>query len=107
MENLTGLTAQEVLEKYALDLFHHLQTQGVHLLLERALKGETVYSPDTPFYIPKTERTGWVIGTYSPHVAANGEIIGVVGTIRDITEYKQVEKSCGRARTSSVSCSKT
>jgi two-component system, cell cycle sensor histidine kinase and response regulator CckA len=92
MEDVTGLKAQEVLEKYALDLFPHLQTHGVRLLLARALKGETVYSPDTPYYIPKTERTGWVIGTYSPQVATDGEIVGVVGIIRDITERKRAEE---------------
>ena len=92
MESLTGLPASQVLGKNALDVFPHLREQGIDLLLKQALSGETVYSPDTPFHIPSTGRTGWVKGLYSPHVSATGEIIGVVGTVRDITEQVRAER---------------
>lgn len=96
MEELTGLSAEQVLGKPALDLFPHLKEQGVDQLLEQALTGETVTSPDTPYYIPGTDRKGWIVGVYSPQLSAGGEIIGVVASIRDITARKQAEGALQR-----------
>jgi PAS domain-containing protein len=42
MENLTGVSAAEVVGKHALEIFPHLRAQGIDRLLERALHGETV-----------------------------------------------------------------
>jgi PAS domain S-box-containing protein len=91
MERLTGMPAQEVLGRNALELFPHLREQGIDLLLKRAIAGETVNSPDTPFHVPGTGRSGWVSGTYGPHRDAEGNIVGVVGFVRDITERKRME----------------
>lgn len=93
MERLTGLPAEQVLGKGALELFPHLRERGIDRLLKRALTGETVTSPDTPYYVPQTGKTGWVVGTYSPHTTTHGEIIGVVGVIRDVTERKRAEEN--------------
>ncbi len=92
MEDLTGVPAGDVLGRPALDLFPHLREQGVDKLLEQALAGETVRSPDTPFYVSSTGRTGWVVGTYSPHRDAEGNIVGVVATTLDITSRKRAEE---------------
>jgi PAS domain S-box-containing protein len=92
MEFLTGYKAEDVLGKYAFDLFPFLKQQGVDKLLKRALKGETVKTPDMHFIIPGTDQEGWVISTYAPHRGVDGEIIGVVGLIRDITDRRQREE---------------
>ena len=93
MEELTGVPESEVLGRNPLDLFPHLREQGVDRLLHRALAGETVTSPDTPFHVSKTGRKGWIVATYGPHRTADGEIIGVVATIHDITQRKNTEKA--------------
>jgi PAS domain S-box-containing protein len=93
MESHTGFSASETLGKNAFDLFPHLREQKIDILLQQALAGETIRSPDTPYHIPQTEKSGWVSGIYSPHYNARGEIIGVVGIIRDITERKRAEKA--------------
>ncbi len=93
MENLTGLPAEKVLGKNALDIFPHLREQGVDRLLNQAMSGEVITSPDTPYQIPQTEMQGWVRGVYSPHITAGGETIGVVATIRDITKRKHAEEA--------------
>ena len=93
MERLTGALAEYVIGRKALDLFPHLIEQGVDLLLKRALNGETVTSSDTPFDSPFTNQTGWMVGTYAPHRNALGEIIGVIATVRDITERKRTEEA--------------
>ena len=91
MESVTGFSASETLGKNAFDLFPHLREQKVDLLLQQALAGETVRSHDIPYHVPQTGKSGWVSGIYSPHFNGKGEIIGVIGNIRDITERKQAE----------------
>jgi PAS domain S-box-containing protein len=93
MEDMTGLPAEHVLGKYAPDVFPHLREQGVVRLLQRALAGETVTSEDTPYYVSQTGKSGWVSGMYGPYRDANGDIIGVIGLVRDITERKQAEQT--------------
>ncbi len=93
MERMTGALAEDVLGRKALDLFPHLSETGVDNLLNRALNGETVTSPDIPFYSTFEDQKGWVVGTYAPHRNARGEIIGVIATLRDITERKRVEEA--------------
>ena len=92
MEELTGLSASEVIGRPAPDVFPHLREQHVDDLLERAMHGEQVSSPDIFFYVPNTERRGWVSGVYRPHYDAKGNIAGVIGLIRDITERKTAEQ---------------
>ncbi|MFC1718514.1 PAS domain S-box protein [Candidatus Poribacteria bacterium] len=89
MEDLAGLPAKQVIGKFALDLFPHLREQGVDVLLQQALAGETVRSTDTPYRVPMTGKSGWVISIYSPHRTADGEIVGVVATVHDITKQKR------------------
>jgi PAS domain S-box-containing protein len=91
MEDLTGMPPDQVVGRRAFDVFPHLVEQGVDKILQRALAGETVTSPDTPYRVPATGKTGWVVGTYGPHLSADGRIIGVVGVVRNITERKRVE----------------
>ena len=91
MESITGISASEVLGKNAFELFPHLLEQKVDILLQRALEGETVRSPDTPYHVEKTKKLGWVTRIYCPNLNGQEEIIGVIGNIRDITERKRVE----------------
>src|SRR5215471_4302605 len=91
MEELTGLKADKVLGQHPLELFPHLRSQGGYSLLERALAGETVRSLDVSYSVPSTGKSGWTSGTYAPHRNAAGEIVGVIGLIRDVTARKTIE----------------
>ena len=97
MESLTGISASEALGKNAFKLFPHLHEQNVDILLQQALAGETVRSPDIPYNIPQTEKSGWMSGIYCPHYNGEGEIVGVIGIIRDITERREIEESLRKA----------
>jgi diguanylate cyclase (GGDEF)-like protein/PAS domain S-box-containing protein len=93
MEDLTGLKAEEVLGRDAFELFPHLREQGVDQLIRRALTGETVASGEVPYRVPQTGRTGWVAGRYSPHRDAQGNVQGVIGVIREVTDRKRIEQA--------------
>ena len=93
MEGLTGMSAEQVLGRNALDVFPHLREHGIDRLLERAIAGETVFSADIPFEVPGAAISGWVTATYGPQRDAEGNVVGVIGVIRDITGRKQAEES--------------
>jgi len=91
MEKLTGLPASEVLGKQPMELFPFLQEVGVIDHLKKVLAGGNVNEIDLPFTIPITGKTGWASDTSAPLLNASGEIIGVITTVRDITERKHAE----------------
>jgi len=92
MEELTGLSAAQVIGQPALELFPHLREQNVDQLLRRAFAGETVASHDVHYHVPATGRRGWVSAVYRPHLDEHGSIVGVIGLIRDITQRKEAEQ---------------
>ena len=93
MRELTGLEAVDVIGRHSKDVVPHVGEPHVEELLHRALGGETVSSPDVHYYVPSTERQGWVSAVYRPHVdEVTGEISGVIALIRDITERKSAEQ---------------
>jgi PAS domain S-box-containing protein len=91
-ERTTGKKAEEVLGKRSFDIFPHMQAQGVDKFLERALAGESFVSPDIHVVFDPPGKDVWLVGTYSPHRNADGEIIGVIASIRDITERRLAEQ---------------
>ncbi|HEX9160423.1 MAG TPA: EAL domain-containing protein [Thermoanaerobaculia bacterium] len=92
MEDLTGVPAEDVIGKHAMDLFPHIREQHVDDLLRRAMEGQTVSSPDIHYFVPGSSRRGWVSAVYRPHYDASGNIVGVIGLIRDITMRKAAEQ---------------
>ncbi len=91
MEKITGKKEKEVLGK-SVEIFPHLKKYGLDQLMKKALKGEQVRTPDTPFEVPKTGKKGWVSGLYSPHYDALGNIMGIIAIISDITVRKEDEQ---------------
>ncbi len=92
MEELTGITAEEALNGPAFDTAPEVRSLGEEFL-RRALAGETVSSGDLYVKIPQTGRAGWVVGTYGPHRNAAGEIVGVIGIVRSVTERRRNEQA--------------
>jgi PAS domain S-box-containing protein len=92
MEKLSGIPAAQVLGKYPTEVFPFLEDVGVIKSLKRALNGESIDAIDFPFNIPDSEKSGWATDKNVPLRNVNGEIIGVIGTVHDITERKRVEQ---------------
>ncbi len=93
MEQLSGRSAGEVLGKHPLEVFPFLEEVGVMARLHRALAGEQVEDLEFPYHVETTGRKGWNIDRCSPFRNADGEIIGVLGTVTDITERKLAEET--------------
>jgi len=64
----------------------------VDKLLERALRGEVTPPTDIEYTIYQSRKKGWVMASYAPHYNAQGEIVGVVGVLTDITARRQAEE---------------
>jgi len=92
MEELTGLPADQVLGLHAPEVFPQLLEQGVAALLQRAMNGETVAAPDLHYNLAGGRRRGWVSAVYRPHYDEAGQVAGVIGLMRDVTERKNAEQ---------------
>lgn len=96
MEKLSGVSAKNVLGLQPLEVFpFHKETQLMKIL-ERALDGETPEPIDFQFLLPDSGLSGWTSDQSSPLRNANGDIIGVIATVRDITNRKEVEENLRR-----------
>ncbi len=93
MERLTGRRAEEVLGNCATELFPYLSENGMEAGLRRALQGEMVQLPDILVSMPKTGREVWESCTYAPHRDAEGNIIGAIAMLRDVTERHIAEET--------------
>ena len=91
MEKLSGFHASEIIGKYPLDVFPFLKEAGLIDILEKALNGEIGNDIDFPFFISTTGKTGWASDSAAPLYDSKNEIIGVISTVRDITERKHSE----------------
>ncbi len=91
MQRLTGLPAEKVLGRRAVDVFPTLRELGIETLLQRALAGEVVAAETVPAFTAEPTPPSWTAATFGPNRNAAGEIVGVIGIITDITARKQAE----------------
>ncbi|MBT1070538.1 PAS domain-containing sensor histidine kinase [Pelotalea chapellei] len=93
MERITGAPASDILGRHPLEVFPHLRDNGVIDMLEKVLAGDTIKPDMHPFHVPKNELTSWGAFSRAPLRDAQGEIVGVIVTVRDITGYKRSEEA--------------
>jgi formate hydrogenlyase transcriptional activator len=94
MERLTGKRAEEVLGKVAPEVFPRLRTSGVEDIMRRALAGEVVKVSD--LLVPKHSAQGqdvWESCTFAPQFDAEGNIVGVIALVFDVTERHRAEET--------------
>lgn len=95
MEELTGLSAGKVVGQRALGIFS--SESETRPLLEAALQGQSAVSAEIPYALPQSSKRGWLLATYGPHRNADGEIVGVIAIVRDVTRSKLAEEARQRA----------
>ncbi len=92
MEKMTGVAAGEVMGKHPMELFPFLREAGVIERLERVLAGEMPEPAELQFKVPQSGKTGWSLDTQAPLKDTNGDIIGVILTVCDITDRVKAER---------------
>ena len=91
MEKITGLKQSDVVGKPHPEIFAKTDMKGIDDLLQRAFAGEEVSSDDIRYHIPQTSKQGYLWGRYSPLRNSNGDVIGIVGVIAEVSERKKLE----------------
>ena len=93
MEQISGIRSVDLMGKRPHEMFPFLKDVGIIAMLERAQNGETLSSPDFPYQVSASGREGWASQSMGPLRSADGAIVGVIATVRDVTERIQAEKS--------------
>jgi PAS domain S-box-containing protein len=93
MEEMIGISAAELLGKHPLDAFPFLKDAGVIDSIDRVLNGIADSAIEYPYHVPSTGAKGWASNTNSAMYNSKGEIIGVISTIENITQRKQMEQN--------------
>jgi len=92
MERISGLRAEEVLGRCVFDVFPFLKASGADKNFHDVLDGNIVTSTDRGPQILATDTHGTLRGNYSPLYNAEGDVIGGLGVLHEITELKNIEK---------------
>ena len=99
MESLTGMVESDCLGKLPHEVFPFLGETGITDSIRRALAGETVKNPPFQWSVPNTGRSGWAVSMQSPLRDNNGEVVGVLDVVSDITVAKRAEDELQLAAT--------
>ncbi len=99
MEKISKTPREEVVgnEKVAWEMFPHLIEVGIDEMMRKAMGGEMGREDDIPYRL-KDGTSGFTSETFLPLKTATGEIRGVLGVVRDITEHKKGEEALAQER---------
>ena len=92
MERMTGIQTADVIGKLPHEAFPFLEDIGVLGRLHKVLNGELVKTIEVNFQIPGSGKSGLTSDSCDPLINSNGDIIGVIQTVRDITESRKTEE---------------
>jgi PAS domain S-box-containing protein len=93
MEQMTGLSEEQVLDHFAADVFPLSAGASLMDSVRRAIAGETISIPDIEYSVPLTGNAGWLSGFFGPHRNAQGEMVGAIAVINEISERKRAEET--------------
>ena len=91
MEQLTGHRASELLGRRADEVLPVLGGAHFRKMFHDALAGAVFEAADISFDFPETGKRGWLAARFAPWRDARRDIVGVIVTVREITERRQLE----------------
>ncbi len=92
MEKISKTPREEVVgnKKLPWDIFPHLAEQGVDEMMQMAMRGEVVSRENIPYRLGDGTE-GFTREKFLPLKTSDGDIRGIVGVIRDVTEEVRSE----------------
>ncbi|HWT73018.1 MAG TPA: EAL domain-containing protein [Oxalicibacterium sp.] len=96
MQQLTGLAEEEVRGRPVGEVFPMLETNGICDLLRRTLGGESTEVAEVMIPSRAVQEPRWVKAEHTPFRTADGKVIGVIVSIRDITERREQQNRIAR-----------
>lgn len=99
MESITGKKSKDVIGKKPTEILPIINEIETEEVFRSVLGGEIVNARDIEYDMPGQRKKGWLTISYSPHISAAGEIIGVVGAVGEITERKLYEEAIKESET--------
>jgi PAS domain S-box-containing protein len=92
MEKITGIMAIELIGKNAIELFPFLQDTGEIRNIKRAIEEKKITESEFKYNISSTGKFGWASQTTGPLFNFEGEVIGAIATVHDVTTRKKAEE---------------
>jgi PAS domain S-box-containing protein len=96
MERITGIPHTEAIGRTVLEVLPQLRPE-VYDRIVNALAGEVVRLDDYSYQVASTGRSGVCEAILSP-IVEDGEVVGVVSSVRDITERRRLEDQLRHAQ---------
>jgi len=97
MERLTGLAARDVVGAHPAEVFPWFAGDPLRGILERARAGEHIHRDDVQIAVSRSNQPRWITDDHNP-LTVNGEIVGVIATVRDVTERRSLEAQFRQAQ---------
>jgi PAS domain S-box-containing protein len=88
MERISGMPSEQVLGRNAFDVFPFFLETGEDRYFAEAMAGKSVLSPNRPFYVPESGKSGYFEARYYPLDGIEPGLAGIAGIVRDITEQR-------------------
>ena len=89
MECISGIKSEQVLGRWAFEVFPFLLESGEDRYFHEALAGRKVISENRRYTIPETSHEGFFEGHYSPLYGNDNQVIGGLCVVRDITAQRR------------------
>ena len=99
MENISQVQRREAVDSRKLpwDLFPHFAEQGIDKMMKQAMAGTVAVKDEIPYRMADGSE-GFTYEMFLPLRTADGDIRGIVGIIRDITERRRLVNHLQQAK---------
>jgi PAS domain S-box-containing protein len=91
MERIAGLSRANVIGRSAFEVFPFLKEIGEDHFFDEALAGRDAISTDRRYDVPDSGAQGFFEARYSPLHGSDGDVVGGLAIVREITDRKRAE----------------
>ncbi len=91
-EKITGHPIEDCLGRPALSFIHPDQQQGAKSAMRSILEGQIRFSRQPVQYLNAEGGYGWLEANVQPVTGDGGQITGLTGTLRDVTEQREAQR---------------